>query len=86
MQEHKAEGAVSTRVAPDNRQHSHNPDQSTLPRLFYLVDAITTFALDAIMGFPSPLELVKSSAGIERLTVQDIDTRQIKRLCCLVRF
>ena len=44
----------------------------------YLVNAVSSLALYAVMGFTTSLELVKRSLGIKRFAVEDIDSGQIE--------
>lgn len=49
----------------------------------YLVDTISALSFNTIMGLSPALQLVKGSASIQRLAVEDIDPGKIERLCGL---
>lgn len=45
-----------------------------------LVDTISALSFNAVMGLSSALQLVKRSASIQGLTVEDVDPSKIERL------
>lgn len=45
-----------------------------------LVNAISSLALNTVVGFTTSLQLVKRSLGVERFAVEDVDSGEVKGL------
>lgn len=49
-------------------------------KLLYLVNAVSSLALNTVVGFTTSLQLVKRSLGVEWFAVEDVDSGEVKRL------